>query len=78
MFVELHILQNFVPANLNRDDTGAPKDCEFVGVRPARTSRHAVDYGFQAGVVTEYLEGVCRQRTAEAHSTGIGFSDYTV
>lgn len=38
MKVELHILQNFPPANLNRDDTGSPKDCEFGGVRRARIS----------------------------------------
>lgn len=38
MFVELHILQNFAPANLNRDDTNAPKDCEFGGYRRARIS----------------------------------------
>lgn len=38
MKLELHILQNFAPANLNRDDTGAPKDCEFGGYRRARVS----------------------------------------
>src|SRR5207248_3357506 len=38
MFVELHMLQNFAPSNLNRDDTGAPKDCEFGGYRRARIS----------------------------------------
>lgn len=38
MFVELHILQNFAPANLNRDDTGSPKSCEFGGFRRARVS----------------------------------------
>lgn len=27
--LEVHILQNFAPANLNRDDTGAPKDAIF-------------------------------------------------
>ena len=27
--LEVHILQNFAPANLNRDDTGAPKDAMF-------------------------------------------------
>lgn len=36
--IELHILQNFAPSNLNRDDTGAPKDCEFGGYRRARIS----------------------------------------
>jgi CRISPR system Cascade subunit CasC len=38
MFIELHILQNFAPSNLNRDDTNAPKDCEFGGYRRARIS----------------------------------------
>ncbi|MGH7390346.1 MAG: type I-E CRISPR-associated protein Cas7/Cse4/CasC [Candidatus Rokuibacteriota bacterium] len=38
MFVELHIVQNFAPSNLNRDDTGSPKDCEFGGYRRARIS----------------------------------------
>jgi CRISPR system Cascade subunit CasC len=38
MFVELHIIQNFAPSNLNRSDTGSPKDCEFGGVRRARIS----------------------------------------
>lgn len=42
MFVELHILQNFAPSNLNRDDTGAPKDCEFGGYRRARISSQAL------------------------------------
>lgn len=38
MFVELHLIQNFAPSNLNRDDTGSPKDCEFGGYRRARIS----------------------------------------
>ena len=42
MFIELHILQNFAPSNLNRDDTGNPKDTEFGGVRRARVSSQAL------------------------------------
>jgi CRISPR system Cascade subunit CasC len=38
MFIELHVIQNFAPSNLNRDDTGNPKDAEFGGVRRARVS----------------------------------------
>ena len=38
MFVELHLLQNFAPSCLNRDDTNSPKDCEFGGYRRARIS----------------------------------------
>lgn len=38
MKIECHILQNFPPHCLNRDDTNTPKDCEFGGVRRARIS----------------------------------------
>jgi len=38
MFIELHIIQNFAPSNLNRDDLGQPKDCDFGGSRRARIS----------------------------------------
>lgn len=38
MIVELHVVQNIAPANLNRDDTGSPKDCVFGGHRRARIS----------------------------------------
>ncbi len=38
MFIETHMVQSFAPANLNRDDTNNPKDCEFGGVRRARIS----------------------------------------
>lgn len=38
MIIELHILQNFAPSCLNRDDMNAPKDCYFGGKRRARIS----------------------------------------
>ena len=38
MYIELHMIQNFAPSNLNRDDTNNPKDCEFGGHRRARIS----------------------------------------
>jgi CRISPR system Cascade subunit CasC len=36
--VEIHVLQNHVPANMNRDDLGAPKTAVFGGVLRARIS----------------------------------------
>lgn len=36
--MEIHVIQNFAPSNLNRDDTGAPKSCEFGGYPRARVS----------------------------------------
>ncbi len=37
-FIEFHLIQSFAPSNLNRDDTGAPKDAVFGGHRRARVS----------------------------------------
>ena len=37
-FLDVHLLQSFPPSNLNRDDTGSPKDAVFGGVRRARVS----------------------------------------
>ncbi len=38
MLVQMHFLQNYAPSNLNRDDTGAPKDAFFGGMRRGRVS----------------------------------------
>lgn len=38
MLIQIHILQNYAPANLNRDDTGSPKDAYFGGIRRGRIS----------------------------------------
>ncbi len=40
--IEIHVLQNFAPSNLNRDDTGAPKDALFGGTRRARVSSQCI------------------------------------
>jgi CRISPR system Cascade subunit CasC len=53
MFIELHMLQNFAPSNLNRDDTGAPKDCEFGGYRRARISSQCL----KRAIRTEFRDG---------------------
>lgn len=42
MIAEIHIVQSFGPSNLNRDDTGSPKDCVFGGVRRARISSQCI------------------------------------
>jgi CRISPR system Cascade subunit CasC len=38
MLIQFHILQNYAPSNLNRDDTGSPKDAVFGGVLRGRIS----------------------------------------
>lgn len=38
MLIEIHMLKNYPPVNLNRDDSGAPKNCFFGGVQRGRIS----------------------------------------
>ncbi|MBO1437422.1 type I-E CRISPR-associated protein Cas7/Cse4/CasC [Meiothermus sp. CFH 77666] len=40
--LEIHLLQNFAPSNLNRDDTGSPKDAYFGGVKRGRISSQSL------------------------------------
>lgn len=42
MLINLHILQNYAPSNLNRDDSGSPKDAVFGGVTRARISSQSL------------------------------------
>jgi CRISPR system Cascade subunit CasC len=57
MKIELHLLQNFAPSNLNRDDTGAPKDCEFGGVRRARISSQCFKRSIRQAFELHHLFG---------------------
>ncbi len=61
ILIEIHALQNFAPSNLNRDDTGAPKDAFFGGTRRARISsqclKRAVRQHFKALVLDGKLDG---------------------
>ncbi len=58
MFVELHMIQNFAPANLNRDDTNNPKDTEFGGVRRARISSQCLKRAIRTAPVFAQITGV--------------------
>lgn len=54
--VEIHALQNFAPSNLNRDDTGAPKDALFGGTRRARVSSQCLKRS-----IRQYFLGLVEQ-----------------
>ena len=41
LHIDIHVIQSVPPSNLNRDDTGAPKDAIFGGFRRARLSSQA-------------------------------------
>lgn len=51
MLIEIHILQNHAPCNLNRDDTGSPKDCMFGGVRRSRISSQSIKRSIRKSTV---------------------------
>lgn len=58
MFIEFHLIQNFAPSNLNRDDTNNPKDCEFGGVRRARISSQCIKRACREHLVFETTTAV--------------------
>jgi CRISPR system Cascade subunit CasC len=58
MFVEIHMIQNFAPSNLNRDDTNNPKDCEFGAARRARISSQCIKRAIRTCPVFEETTGV--------------------
>ncbi|MBB1244327.1 type I-E CRISPR-associated protein Cas7/Cse4/CasC [Streptomyces durbertensis] len=41
LYIDVHIVQTVPPANMNRDDQGAPKEAVFGGVRRSRVSSQA-------------------------------------
>ncbi len=69
MFVEVHFLQSFVPSNLNRDDAGSPKDCDFGGVRRARISSQCLKRAIRQEPVfaqtTQVPNGIRTKRLVE-------------
>ncbi len=54
-FLEFHLIQNFAPSNLNRDDTGSPKDALFGGHRRARISSQCLKRSVRLLAATQNL-----------------------
>jgi len=62
MFLEIHIIQNHSPANLNRDDLGAPKTCYFGGVLRSRISSQCLKRSIRMSNEFSVLLGGIRTR----------------
>ena len=78
--LEVHILQTVAPSNLNRDDTGSPKDALFGGFRRARISSQAQKRAVRTKRLVEELlrrlEGVeeeLARRAVENALNALGF-----
>lgn len=66
MLVEIHLIQNHAPANLNRDDTGSPKECIFGGARRARISSQCLKRSIRRSeLFREELDGRLATRTRQ-------------
>lgn len=66
MIIEVHILQNLAPSNINRDDQGQPKEAMFGGYRRARVSsqswKRAVREAFASANLVSADERAVRTR----------------
>lgn len=75
MILEFHMLKNYPPVNLNRDDSGAPKTCFFGGVQRGRISSQCLkrswraSQGFEAlgsfGIRTRYMPELVAKKLRE-------------
>jgi CRISPR system Cascade subunit CasC len=62
MLIEIHAIQNHSPANLNRDDLGAPKTCFFAGVLRSRISSQCLKRSIRMSPEFAALLGGIRTR----------------
>jgi CRISPR system Cascade subunit CasC len=62
MLIEIHAIQNHCPANLNRDDLGAPKTCYFGGVLRSRISSQCIKRSIRMSDEFKQLLGGKRTR----------------
>ena len=79
MLIEIHMLKNYPPVNLNRDDSGAPKSCFFGGVQRGRISSQCLKRNWRTseifrtlgsyGIRTRAMPALVGERLAEL---GIG------
>ncbi len=66
MLIQLHMLQNYAPSNLNRDDTGSPKDAIFGGVPRGRISSQCLKRSMRKSSIFEdafKADGLLGERT---------------
>ncbi len=66
MLIQIHMLQNYAPSNLNRDDTGSPKDAVFGSVLRGRISSQCLKRSIRKSTIFEEAfrdEGLLGERT---------------
>lgn len=78
MLIQIHMIQNHSPGNLNRDDLGAPKTCYFGGVLRSRISSQCIKRSIRMSSEFETLLGGVRTRQLARHlAEALGETDKT-
>ncbi len=76
MLIEIHAIQNHSPANLNRDDLGAPKTCYFGGVLRSRISSQCLKRSIRMSEeFKKLLGGIRTRRLAEEIANKVNGKD---
>jgi len=70
MLIQIHTLQNYVPSNLNRDDSGSPKDAVFGGFVRGRISSQCLKRSIRRGDTSPFRaefekDGLLGERTKQ-------------
>ncbi|MDQ3814698.1 MAG: type I-E CRISPR-associated protein Cas7/Cse4/CasC [Armatimonadota bacterium] len=66
MLIEFHVLQNHAPSNLNRDESGSPKECVFGGHKRARISSQCLKRSIRrSDVFQQEMQGHLATRTRQ-------------
>ncbi|MGA8571612.1 MAG: type I-E CRISPR-associated protein Cas7/Cse4/CasC [Desulfobaccales bacterium] len=76
MLIEIHAIQNHSPANLNRDDLGAPKTCYFGGVLRSRLSSQCLKRSIRLSDEFKQLLGGVRTRRLAQLIAGDGLDSF--
>ncbi len=58
MLIEIHMLKNYPPTNLNRDDLGSPKTCVFGGTNRSRISSQCLKRSWRKSEIFTDTVGV--------------------
>jgi len=69
LYVDIHVLQDVPPANLNRDDTGSPKSARYGGVDRLRVSSQAWKRATRLDFSRHMGEDELGVRTRRVHET---------
>jgi CRISPR system Cascade subunit CasC len=67
LYADIHIIQSLPPSNVNRDDTGSPKQAIYGGARRARVSSQAQKRAARLAFAARQEDSLRAIRTRRLH-----------